>query len=160
MNKVLILGLGNEFLSDVGIGVKIVNDIRNLFPVEKADFLTLITGSLDMIEELSGYELVIIIDAIKTKDGIPGKVSCFSLKEYQPTIHLDNFHDVRFPDSIKLAAELGLKVPKRILIIAIEIVEYSEFKNELSAQLNTTYNIILQNIVSLIRQHLRIQKTD
>lgn len=154
MNKALILGLGNEFLTDDGIGVKIVNDIRNYISPEKADFLTLITGSLDMIEELSGHDPVIIIDAIKTKNGIPGNVTSFSLHEYQPTIHLDNFHDVRFHDSIRLAVELGLRVPERILIIAVEIVEYSEFNNELSSQLKLVYNIILQKVVSLIKQHL------
>jgi len=159
MKEVLIIGLGNEYLSDDGIGAKIVRDLQSLIPIPNADFKNLITGSLDMLELIKDYKHLIIIDSIKTQNGIPGSLYMIQPenKEFMTT-HLSDFHDVRFPDTIRLAKELGISVPENILIIGIEIIEDRIFRSGLSAELNLKYNNILMNIIAIFEDQFHFQK--
>jgi len=150
MKEILILGLGNEMLHDDGIGIKILRDLKTLLKSNYIDFLELVTGSLDMLEMISGYHILFIIDSIRTKDGIPGNVYKFSMNNYKPTVHLDQFHDVRFADSIHLAKKIGMKVPEKIIIFGVEVSEDTEFTKELSRDLKNNYDDILIQIVKEI----------
>ena len=159
MKEVLILGLGNEYLSDDGIGAKIVRDLQPLIQNPKSDFKSLITGSLDMLEIIKDYKHLIIIDSIKTQSGIPGSIYLIQPeKEEFMTTHLSDFHDVRFPDTIRLAKELGISVPEKILIIGIEIIEDRIFMSGLSPELNLKYNNILLNIIAIFEGQFHFQK--
>jgi hydrogenase maturation protease len=154
MKETLILGLGNEFLSDDGIGSKIVHDLENSFPDDKIDYKYFVTGSLDLIDVISGYRFLVIVDAMRTRYYKPGNVISFEMKDYQATVHLNNFHDIPFPDSIKLAQQLEMDMPEMILIAGIEISTDLEFSSELSPELKTRYNSVLGKVISIISQHL------
>lgn len=156
MKDNLILGLGNEYLSDDGIGVRIANYLSQTVPTAVADCKTLITGGLDILEHISGYKQVIIFDAIKTNDAMPGDIFLYSMNNYMPTLHLDQFHDVGFPEAIKLAKELELDVPAEIFIFAVNIHEDLEFATEFSPCLQEKYSSILDKTDTFIHHTLKI----
>ena len=66
MNDLLILGIGNEILTDDGIGIKIIKDIQNQKQPIQADYKTASTGGLEILEIICNYKKAIIVDAIKT----------------------------------------------------------------------------------------------
>jgi len=75
--KILILGIGNDILKDDGIGPRLVKDLqKEAFP-EVICFKTSSMGGLEILELIREYHTVLILDAIKTKDGIPGEVYYF-----------------------------------------------------------------------------------
>ena len=168
MNKTLILGLGSEILTDDGIGLRIVNDIKNhqTFQVHtdkfeqnlkgrkesRIDFKTCLTGSLDLLEIIKDYDILIILDATKTQNGIPGNVYRYSLKNYKDTIHLQNIHDISFQDTLKLGNRIGLKIPKKVEIFAIEIFDNLTFSSSLSAVLTNKYLRVLKEIKNQIEE--------
>jgi hydrogenase maturation protease len=151
----LILGIGNEILTDDGIGPKLVNDLRSEFADAEVHFECACVGGLDIVELLHGYDEALIIDAIRTKNGIPGAVYLFGPDDFRETLHLSNLHDISFLTALKLGQHLGVNLPERIRIIGIEIIEDEEFSNELTPPLQSRYPEILEEIkMYIIREQI------
>ncbi|NTW33114.1 MAG: hydrogenase maturation protease [Bacteroidetes bacterium] len=148
-NKILVLGMGNDILTDDGIGIKITKVLEEKFPVPNIIYDTLSLGGLEIIEYIKDFKTVIIIDAIKTLNGIPGEVYKFVPEDFKETLHLSNIHDISFLTSLKLAKELDIKSPENIYIIAVEIVEDMVFSDEFTPQIQEKYPKILKEVEEL-----------
>jgi len=73
-HTVLVLGIGNDILSDDGIGPRIIQQLeKENFP-SLISFQTGTVGGLEVLEMISGYREVVFIDAIKTRGGVPGTI--------------------------------------------------------------------------------------
>lgn len=154
-NKILILGMGNDILTDDGIGIKITKFLEKNFPFPNIVYDTLSLGGLEIIEYIREFKMVIIIDAIKTLNGIPGTVYQFIPDDFKETTHLSNIHDVSFLTSLKLARELGITTPEHIHIIAVEIIEDMIFSEELTPPLQEKYPEILKKITEIVEELLK-----
>jgi len=142
----LILGVGNDILTDDGIGPKIVEELRRDIQEEYISYLTVATGGLEILELIKDYDKVIIIDAIKTKDGIPGTVYHLTPSNFKETLHISSFHDVSFLTALKVGEKLDIHVPDQINIIAIEIVEDLTFSSEFSKPIAEKYSEIYMEV--------------
>ena len=146
-----MLGIGNDILKDDGIGPKLIKDLqKEAFP-EGICFKTSSMGGLEILELIRDYHTVLILDAIKTKDGIPGEVYYFNPSDFHETMHLSNLHDVNFITALELAKKIKLSIPETIHIIAVEILEDLVFGRTLSPELEERYPEILDNV----RKHLQ-----
>lgn len=150
--NILILGMGNEILTDDGIGIKLLNDLEEKFPVAEADYETLSIGGLEIVEFLSGYKTVIILDAIKTLDGIPGNVYRFVPDDFKSTLHIDNLHDISFLNALKVGKKLGYNMPSQIEIIAVEIIEDMVFGSEFTPQIQEKYPEIFSEVSEIVKE--------
>lgn len=159
-NQVLILGVGNEILTDDSIGPRIANDLEKMFPDSGADFMISSLGGLEVLELICNYKEVIIIDAIRTRDGEPGTVYLMKPDDFKETLHLSSFHDVNFLTALKLGEELDFKVPEEISIIAIEIIEDLVFSNDLTPPLRARYPDILKEISQFLEKEHSLLITD
>jgi len=159
-SPILILGLGNELLCDDAIGIRLVTEFEELYKSAGTHFLTSSNGGLEIIELISGYEQVIIIDAIKTQNGVPGSIYHFSPADFKNTLHVSSFHDISFLTALKFGDYMNIKIPKDIHIIAIEIVEDLLFSNEFSKPIKKKYNIIKKQIKNYIDQLLNNNNTE
>lgn len=149
--EILILGLGSEVLKDDSIGPKLVNDISSAIELSNIKYQISPVGGMETIEIMKGFDDVIIIDGVMTRNGVPGTVYMMSYPNYRETIHLSNAHDISFDMSVKLARKLGIRLPENIKIVAIEIVENMEFGEELTEPLQKRYDEILNSILNMIR---------
>lgn len=153
--KILILGLGNEILSDDGIGPRLVHDLSEMIVRSDISFDIASCGGLELMENIKGYEKVIIIDAIRTRDGEPGEVYYFRTSDFRETCHLSNLHDINFLTALKFGHQLELDLPADLHIIAVEILEDMEFSEELTLPLKKEYSSILEKVYSLIKKILK-----
>jgi hydrogenase maturation protease len=135
----LILGIGNEILTDDGIGIKLTYDLKSKFNKSSFDFKTASCGGLEIVEMMNGYKHVIIIDAIKTMYGKPGIVYHFTLDHFRQSMHVSNFHDISFLTAMEFGRKSGLKLPQQVDILAVEIIEDLVFSNELSPEIKEKY---------------------
>jgi hydrogenase maturation protease len=103
-------------------------------------------GGLEILELIREYHTVVILDAIRTKDGMPGDVYYFNPSDFHETMHLSNLHDVNFITALELAKKIKLSIPETIHIIAVEIVEDLEFGRSLSPELEEKYPEIFQRV--------------
>lgn len=150
--RTLILGLGNEILSDDGIGPRLVKDLVRKIRRKDIEFETASCGGLDIMEYIHGYSKVIFIDAIRTLKGNPGDVYYFNPSDFRETSNLSSLHDVNFITALHLGNILDLDLPTDLHIIAIEIIEDREFSDRLTPALENRYPEILKKVISVIRQ--------
>ena len=153
--KTLILGVGNKILGDDGVGIYIANEIKKKInnPDIKVD--EAITGGMNLLDLILGYEKVIIIDAVKSKDGSHGKVERISLNNFN-TMHSFNPHDVSLNEAIEMAKKLGEnRIPKEIIIIGIMMKSIPlEFGENLSKEIAA----IIPEAVDLTLNEIKINK--
>jgi len=144
--------MGNDILTDDGIGIKITKVLEKKYPFPNIIYDTLSLGGMEIIEYIRDFKMVIIIDAIKTQDGIPGAVYHFIPENFKETTHLSNIHDISFLTSLKLAKELDIPTPEKVHIIAIEIVEDMVFSDDFTPQIQARYPEILEEVCSMVEE--------
>ncbi len=131
--KTLVMGLGNPILGDDGIGWVVANAVREHVPEDvEVDCLSL--GGLSLMERLIGYDRVIIIDSIQTRNGRIGQIFVFPL-ETLPDLsagHTTAAHDTSLQTAIQLGRQMGADLPADIKIVAIEAERVYEFSDALS----------------------------
>ena len=154
-NKILVLGVGNDIHQDVGIPVKLTEDLQGILKTESIDFENLFVGGLELLEYIHGYKGVVFIDTIKTDKGIPGRVHLFTVDNYRETLHLSCRHDVTFHMSLEIGNTLGFNITDEIMIIGIEILEDLEFGAVLSNDLKNHYPDILSEVRNFVDEFSR-----
>jgi hydrogenase maturation protease len=145
--KILILGLGNDILSDDGIGPRLAHDLSKMINNDEIDFNTCCCGGLELLEYLRGYRQVVLIDAIHTDGGTPGEVYHFQPSDFRETSHLSSLHDINFITAIQLGSDLGLDITQDIHIIAVKIIEDMEFSEEFTPPIKNRYLTILDDVM-------------
>jgi hydrogenase maturation protease len=132
--KTLILGLGNPILTDDGVGVRVAERVRAALPSDaRVDVRSVSLGGLRLMEAMLGYDRVILIDALRCRDGRPGTIHRWRLEELQaisPTQHLVSPHDMSLATALDLGRRMGLPLPEEIIIYAIEVENVTEFGDE------------------------------
>ena len=150
--KTIVIGIGNEILSDDGIGPRLVRGLSEMIDTPNVNFTSAFCGGLEIMEHIRGYEKAIIIDAIHTRKGKPGNVYYFTPSDFRETSNLSNLHDVNFITALHLGNILDLNLPSDLHIIAVEIIEDREFSEKLTPLLEIRYPEILEEVTALIKK--------
>ncbi len=161
--RTLILGIGNDILTDDGIGPRIVHDLEKSSLRKDVVWSRHTLGGLEALEAMKDFDRIIVIDAIKTHGGIPGEIYRFTADSFRETLHLSNLHDVNFLTAMELGKRLGYKTPDEIHIFAVEIAEDRVFSTSFSAELEPLYPAILEEIrtaVAGLLEEAEVQSTE
>jgi hydrogenase maturation protease len=136
-NSTLIIGLGNPILGDDGVGWVIAQNLKKKFesdPRFEFEFLSL--GGLSLMERLTGYQKVILIDALSSGKHHKGEVVSFPLSEVPDLTsgHTSSAHDTSLRNALNLGRSMGIDLPKdeNIIVIAIEADNVYDFSEDLS----------------------------
>jgi len=157
--EILILGIGNEVLGDESLALKLVHDLKSEILIPGVDYLNIFNGGLELLEHIQDYRTIIIIDTIKTRNGIPGTISEFNPGNFKETLHLSSRHDVSFLTSLNIGEKMGFCIPDEIFIIAIEINPGLTFCYDLSEEISYRYKKILTDIKNRIENYVKISGT-
>ncbi len=135
--KTIILGVGNQILGDDGVGIHVVKELKkHLQNNSNVTIDEAITGGMNLLDLLLGYEKAIIVDAVKSDDAKEGEVKRIPLGDFK-TMHSCNPHDVSLTEAIEMAEKLGEKrIPTEIVVIGIMMKQIPcEFKENLSSNI-------------------------
>lgn len=128
--KTLVLGLGNPILTDDGVGIHAVRAAAaRCAPVGGLAFAEASVGGLRLLDLLAGYDRVIVVDAIQTRDGQPGTIFRLGARHLQASLHSGSTHDLSLLGALDLGRRLGMRLPgeEGVTIVAIEIEEALTF---------------------------------
>jgi hydrogenase maturation protease len=153
--NILILGLGSDILMDDGVGPKLMWHFEKTLCDTRIKYETNLVGGMDIIELIRDYNKVIILDAIKTADGMPGDVYFYDKDNYCETLHLSVVHDITFQNALEMADLLGIKITSKILIVAIEIEEYLTLGDQFSVQVQAKYEQIKNEVETKINEWIQ-----
>jgi len=136
--KTIVLGVGNLILGDDGVGIHVVNEIKKQIKNPDITIDEAITGGMNLLDLLLGYEKAIIVDAVKSDNSENGTVKRIPLSDFN-TIHSCNPHDISLIEAIEMAKKMGeKKIPKEIIIIGVMMKQIPcEFGEELSKKIQT-----------------------
>ena len=125
--KTLVLGVGNTVLCDDGVGIRVASELSRVISDPTITVAEACDGGLSLVEAFLGYDHVVLIDAIQTSDGTPGDVYDLCPEDLNSTRHLSSPHQVTFATALDLGKTLGLAMPSRIDIVAIEVEDVASF---------------------------------
>jgi len=129
--KTLVLGLGNPLLGDDAIGLLVAGRVRErLLGRDDVDVQEDEAGGLRLMERLTGYERAIVVDAI-VSGGTPGTIRCLEAGEL-PTQRTAIAHGIDLPRALELGRALGLAMPARVRVVAIEAASVLEFRHDMT----------------------------
>jgi hydrogenase maturation protease len=132
--KTLILGIGNTALTDDGVGCKVAQRLQKRLRGRSSITVkeTALSG-LSLLDELTGYERLIIVDAIQTKGGKPGAIYRLSPSDFK-TGRMAIIHDLGLFSTLELGRKLEMDVPCEVVIFAIEAKDMATFSEKLSPE--------------------------
>jgi hydrogenase maturation protease len=118
--KTLVLGLGNELLSDDGVGIAAARSLRTgLAGHGDVDVVESSLAGLALLDLFLGYDRAIVIDAIRTRRAPPGSILELSPADLHP-VAAPSPHFTGLPEMLAVARELDLRFPEDIRILAVE----------------------------------------
>jgi len=127
--KTLVVGLGNPILTDDGVGIYVVRAMAERCQQRDATFAEASVGGLRLLDVIGGYERVILVDAIQTRDGEPGDIHRLYPNDLRASLHSGSTHDLSLPGALALGRGIGMVLPddEAITIIAIEVEDVLTF---------------------------------
>jgi hydrogenase maturation protease len=164
MKKTIVVGLGNPVLTDDGVGVKVAYEVEKSLGTEIPENLTITeasVGGLRLMELLVGFDRVILIDALLTRNGNkPGTIHHLTLDDLRhisPTQHSASTHDTSLVTALDAGRKMGLHLPSEFSIYAVEVENILDFSEQptpaVAAAIPKVVTAVLEELKSLIYDH-------
>ncbi len=149
--RFLLLGLGNDILTDDAVGLHVVHELqRELAGHPAIDCRETTEMGLALLDFITGYRSVVIVDSIQTGKAAPGFLHALDaaalIQLTGPTPHF-----VGVSETLALGKQLGLPMPTQVRIFAIEV----EDPFTLCTVLTPALQAALPGIVARIRTALQ-----
>ena len=154
--KTLIIGLGNPILGDDGVGWRVADEVQKRInqPDIEIDFLSL--GGLSLMERLTGYERVILIDAVVTGQNPVGTVRQFALNDLPDFSagHSTSAHDTSLRTALNVGRGMDISLPKDedVTVVAIEAHNVYDFTEQLSAPVTLAVPKAVDTVLEILEK--------
>jgi hydrogenase maturation protease len=177
--KTLIIGLGNPILGDDGVGWKIAQEVEHqltrppslTLPPFSAKFSgkwgetergrgediaveCLSLAGISLMEQMIGYERVILIDSLNTGKHPRGTVVTFTLDELADLTygHSASAHDLSLKNALVLGRSMGARLPddKNVHVVAVEAQHVYEFGEALTPKIKAAVPNAIDEVFKLL----------
>lgn len=148
--KTLVLGLGNPILTDDAVGLRVAQDLRGKVNQPEVTIGEANLGGINLMELLRGYDRAILIDAIQTENGRVGQVYRFESDALDSTRHTATLHDVNLATALALGRQIGVALPEKISIYAVEVEDVTTFSEKCTA----TIEDVVPSVANMVFKEL------
>jgi len=119
--RVLVLGLGNDILTDDAVGLRVAEAARERLAGEPdIEVKTTTEMGLALLDEIADRQSVVIVDSVQTGGIAPGQIheiDSINLSRVLTTAP----HFLGIGETLALGKMLGLAMPAKVRIVAIEV---------------------------------------
>ena len=124
---VVVVGIGNTFAADDGVGIRILRDFQSLIADERVTCLECERGGLDLLDALAGFECAFILDAARTGSHPPGTILELTLRA--PYLHecSPSLHTIGIGGVLALGETAGVDLPEEVTIYGVEAADIETF---------------------------------
>jgi hydrogenase maturation protease len=151
-SKILILGLGNDILTDDAVGLHVVRQLREqLADDPRIEVRETMEMGLALLDFFVGRRAVILVDSIQTGRVPPGtihEVDANGLK--QLTGRTPHFLGVG--ETLALGRRLDLPMPENVRILAIEVEDPFTLGTEMTPVVRQAMPGALSRMLALARE--------
>jgi len=117
-----VLGLGNEILADDAFGILVAREVQRRYP--DAEVVCSSASGFDLLDNLLDVERLLVVDTVITGDCPPGTLRVFPARGIEPMAG-GSPHFVGLAEVLRVAAALGMSLPREVAVIAVEAAECS-----------------------------------
>lgn len=121
MGRTVVIGVGNTYRRDDGVGPAVVTLLRRRH-LPGIELATTLGDTAELIELWTGAGLAIVVDAVVTEGRRIGAVHCLSLESRLGLGDPVSSHGLQLGEAVELARALG-RLPDRLEFFAIEIAD-------------------------------------
>jgi hydrogenase maturation protease len=118
---VLVLCLGNAIRKDDAVALHVA-DALDAVPAPGATVKRSAASGLYLLDEMDGFDDVVVVDAVRTGVHAPGTVLSFPLEELHAP-EGPSPHSIGLPSALARARDAGAPVPARIHVVAVEVLD-------------------------------------
>jgi hydrogenase maturation protease len=152
--SVRIIGLGNSILTDDGVGIYASREIgRRLAAAGTSadvDIVESEVAGFTLMELMTGWKRVILLDAIQFEGLEPGAVIRIEPEDLHTSLRIRSVHDIDLPTALELGRRMGLEMPVKLTIIGIQaedMLTLGECMTESAERgMNKAVDLVLQEI--------------
>ncbi|WP_460356669.1 hydrogenase maturation protease [Mycobacterium sp. ZZG] len=143
----LVIGVGNPFRRDDGIGPAVAAEVGKL-SLRGVRVMVATDDPAEMIDAWDGTELTVVVDAAAGDDAVPGRI-----RRWTPEAGLRpatvSTHALDLPAAYALGQVLG-RAPRRLVVLAVDAAEVA-FGDGLSSALTAAVPTVVAAVVSELR---------
>jgi len=166
-NTLLMIGLGNPILGDDGVGWRIVQKVEASLNGNaslpdgrsvKFDYLSL--GGLSLMENMAGYEDVMVVDSIRTGTKPNGTIFSLPLSGLPDLSagHTTAIHDTSLASALEVGRKMGMVLPDDVWVVAVEAEYVYDFSEELSAPVEAAVSPAVELVLNILQNNIREEK--
>ena len=116
-----LIGVGNEFRRDDGIGPALVAQVAESAPPGVT--LSVVDGEpSQLLDVWDSVQLAVVVDAVLCDPSTPGRIHRTTLGDAYPAGTSASTHGLGIPDALGLAEALG-RAPARLVVFAVEAAD-------------------------------------
>jgi hydrogenase maturation protease len=148
--KTLVLGLGNPILSDDGAGIRVAQEVGEKLKDPQVTVAETSGAGLSLLDSIAGYDKVIIIDAIQTREGNIGQIYRIGPEDFSFTKHFSSPHQINLATALELGKMLDLAMPPTITIFAVEAKDITSFSEKCTPEVEQA----IPEVVKMVLEEL------
>jgi len=149
---VLVLGLGNDILSDDAVGLHVAREIqRRLSGSDGIEVQETSEMGLSLLDYIAGFEDLVLVDAVQTGQSPPGFLHELDGSQLK-VLPIVSPHFLGVGEMMALGRQLGLPVPSRVKIFAIEVQDPFTVSTRMTPALRRVLRPIAVRILAAARQ--------
>ncbi len=141
-------------MGDDGVGIYVVRMVKDRTR-SRADlqFKELGASGFKLVEEILGYDEVIIVDSYASTETDTGQIREFSPEDFEDTLHPSSPHGANFATALEFYRNLQPdRMPRKIRILTIDIHTADVFGEGLSGRVQDAAAKLAEMIVREIGQ--------
>ncbi|MCK4641513.1 MAG: hydrogenase maturation protease [Candidatus Marinimicrobia bacterium] len=150
--KNIILGIGNNILTDDGIGIYIVKKLKSDFV--DVEMITTSNSGFGLVDQIVDYDRAIFIDSILTGRNEIGDVNVYFTNDFSNHIPF-SIHSTDLISALEISKIYGMNIPKEIYLLAIEIKDnftFNEgFSDEIEGMKESVYNNVKISVCDILK---------
>jgi len=150
-----IIGLGNTLLTDDGVGIYAARELRKRLAdaglADTVDIVETETAGFALMELLTGWQRVILIDSIQFDNVAPGTVVHVDPQDLRTSLRLRSVHEIDLPTVLALGRKLNLPMPDQVEIVAIQSQDALTLGESLTPAVHRGLNEAVDSVLNGLR---------
>ena len=120
VSPILVLCLGNAIRSDDAVALHVADRLEAEGGVPGAVIRRSAASGLYLLDDMEGFDRVVVVDAVRTGAHAPGAVLSFPLEELRAP-EGPSPHAIGLPSALGRARAAGAPVPSAVHVVAVEV---------------------------------------
>jgi hydrogenase maturation protease len=153
---VLLLGLGNDIISDDAIGLLVAREVRarlkNHPDIAVVDCCEM---GLSLLDHIAGHRDLLVVDSVQTCKAPPGHIHEVGEDDLK-TLPGMSPHFLGVGEILVLGRKLELIMPRRVKIFAIEVADAQTLSEALTPELQQAFPAIVERVLVTLTEWTKL----